>query len=128
MSKTYRHDTRPRWKDPHDQTFRCRRCKLLVGALPSGGRHRNHCPFCLYSRHVDACKPGDRASDCGALMAPVAAYTRRNGEYALVHRCLCCAIERHNRIGADDDFDLVLSLPQIAPPARQGTDSMVAIA
>jgi hypothetical protein len=121
VSRTYRRDERPRWKDAHDQTFRCRRCKLLVGDLPSGGRHRNHCPACLHSRHVDARRPGDRASDCGALMEAVAVYTRRNGEYVLVHRCLGCAVERHNRIAADDDFDRVLSLPRIPCPMQRET-------
>ena len=128
MSRTYRYDSRPVWKEARDQTFRCRHCKLLVGALPSGGHHRNHCPACLYSRHVDERRPGDRASTCGSLMEPVAAYTRRNGEYVLVHRCLGCQVERHNRIAADDDFDLVLSLPQIAAPTRRRAARESAIA
>lgn len=80
-----------------------------------GGRHRNHCPYCLYSRHVDATTPGDRASTCGALMAPRGVFTRLDGEYMVVHRCLGCSFERHNRIAADDDFDLVLQLPRLKP-------------
>lgn len=43
-------------------------------------------------------------------MAPVAAFTRPTGEHVIVHRCLACGVERHNRIAADDDFDLVLRL------------------
>jgi hypothetical protein len=46
-------------------------------------------------------------------MAPVAAFTRRNGEHVIVHRCLTCRFERYNRIAADDYFDLVLSLPLV---------------
>ena len=115
MSKTYRRDYRPRWARPTEQTFRCRHCKLMVAPLPSGGRHRNHCPFCLYSRHVDGDRPGDRASTCGSLMAPVGAFVRRKGEHALVHRCLGCGFERHNRIAADDRFDLILRLPLVPP-------------
>jgi hypothetical protein len=88
---------------------------MYVGVLPSGGHHRNHCPFCLYSRHVDDVRPGDRASDCGGSMEPVGAYTRLKGEHVLVHRCFECGIERHCRIGADDDFRLVMSLPVVQP-------------
>ncbi|MBI3979050.1 MAG: RNHCP domain-containing protein [Chloroflexi bacterium] len=84
---------------------------MFVGAVPTGGRHRNHCPYCLYSRHVDGKTPGDRAGECGGLMAPIGVFTRPKGEHVVVHRCLTCGFERYNRIAADDDFDLVLSLP-----------------
>lgn len=97
------------------QGFRCGHCKRFVPPLPSGGRQRNHCPYCLYSRHVDEKRPGDRASACRSLMAPIGAFQRPNGEHVLVHRCLGCGFERFNRIGADDDFDLVLSLPVVPP-------------
>ena len=113
MSRTYRADTRPQWAHLCPEAFRCRHCKLLVGMPPSGGRQRNHCPYCLHSRHLDDTRPGDRASECGGLMRPISTYTRRNGEYVLVHRCHGCGIERHNRIAADDDFDLVCALPHL---------------
>jgi len=45
-------------------------------------------------------------------MAPVAAFTRRDGEYVIIHRCLTCGLERHNRIAADDDLELVRKLPR----------------
>jgi hypothetical protein len=90
----------------------------MVGAPPSGGRHRNHCPSCLHSRHVDGRTPGDRAGDCGGSMVPVGAFTRPKGEHVLVHRCLSCGFERHNRIAADDDFAAVLRLPPVEPRRR----------
>lgn len=99
------------------EEFRCRHCRAFVVAVPSGGRHRNHCPACLHSRHVDERLPGDRASPCGATMAPIGAFVRANGEHTLVHRCLDCGIVRHNRIAADDDFALVLALPDTTQPA-----------
>ena len=83
----------------------------MVGLVPYGGKHRNHCPYCLYSRHVDGRASGDRAGACGGLMAPVGAFVRPKGEHVVVHRCLGCGFERYNRIAADDDFALVLSLP-----------------
>jgi hypothetical protein len=112
--------------NPAGQGFKCGHCKQFIGSLPSGGHHRNHCPACLYSRHVDAVHSGDRASTCGALMEPIGAFVRpKNGEHVLVHRCLGCGFERFNRIAADDNFDLVLSLPQVPPrSARPGDEAL----
>jgi DNA-directed RNA polymerase subunit RPC12/RpoP len=123
VSRTYRrspsdHDhefIRPRRRG-EERDFRCRHCKAMVGPTLYGGKHRNHCPYCLYSRHVDGRVPGDRANTCGGSMAPIGAFVRRNGEHAIIHRCLTCRFERYNRIAADDDFALVLSLPVL--PAR----------
>jgi hypothetical protein len=108
----------------HDpaETFRCRHCRLMVGPAPWGGPHgghRNHCPFCLYSRHVDGKTPGDRASECGAKMAPIGAFIRGKGEYVIVHRCLRCGFERHCRVAADDDFEAVLALPALKPRVKK---------
>lgn len=104
---------------PSDEVFKCRHCRRFIGPLPSGGQHRNHCPFCLYSRHVDGQQTGDRLSSCGSKMQPIGSFQRRNGEHVLVHRCLGCGFERFNRIAADDDFDLVLSLPSLSPRTRR---------
>ncbi len=57
---------------------------------------------------------------CGSRMQPIGSFQRRNGEHVLVHRCLGCGFERFNRIAADDDFELVLSLPTLPPRANDG--------
>ena len=54
-------------------------------------------------------------SACGGSMEPIGSFQRPNGEYVLVHCCLDCGLERFNRIAGDDDFDLVLFLPALAP-------------
>jgi hypothetical protein len=54
-------------------------------------------------------------SPCGSLMQPIGSFQRLKGEHVLIHRCLGCGFERFNRIAADDDFDLVLSLPSLPP-------------
>ena len=61
-----------------------------VHAAP-GTKHRNHCPSCLWSRHLDDEVPGDRAADCAGSMEPIAVTVRGDGEWALVHRCGGCA-------------------------------------
>ena len=109
-----------RSRTSQDEVFKCKHCRRFIGGLPSGGHHRNHCPFCLYSLHVDDRRTGDRQSICGSRMQPIGSFQRRNGEHVLVHRCLGCGFERFNRIAADDDFELVLSLPTLPPRANGG--------
>lgn len=110
--------SKPRYPQS-EEMFKCRHCHRFVCPLPSGGHHRNHCPFCLYSRHVDERKSGDRLSACGASMEPVGYFQRPNGEYVVVHHCMGCDEERFNRIAADDAFDFVLSLPEQQPRTRR---------
>ena len=119
VGKTWKNRKEHRFAPQRIEQFRCRHCGRFVGPVPSGGLHRNHCPFCLYSRHVDADRSGDRASTCGGSMAPIGVFTRPKGEHVIVHRCLSCGFERYNRIAADDDFDLVLSLPAVEPRGRR---------
>ncbi len=106
---------RHKYRRSSDDNFKCVHCRRFIGPPLSGGHHRNHCPFCLYSRHVDDRVPGDRMSLCGASMQPIGTFQRPNGEFVLVHRCPGCGFERFNRIAADDDFDLVLALPSLPP-------------
>jgi hypothetical protein len=81
--------------------FLCEHCKTTVPAAAPGTAHRNHCPRCLWSLHVDL-RTGDRRSGCRGLMEPVAVAARRDGEWALLHRCRDCGMLRLNRIAGDD--------------------------
>lgn len=106
--------TRPHARPHERKPFRCGRCRLMVEPPPSGGRHRNHCPFCLTSRHVDRRRPGDRECDCRALMAPIGTTFRPDGEQLVVHRCNGCDAVRRCRVAADDDPAALLRLPPYA--------------
>ena len=108
--------------------FRCGRCRRMVGQTVSGGRHRNHCPFCLTSRHVDLRRPGDRANPCRALMAPVGVAAKADGEQLVVHRCNGCAVVRRTRVAADDDSVALLKLPPFVPAAAEPAAKEKAIA
>jgi hypothetical protein len=110
-----------------DQAFKCGHCKQFIGAPITGGRQRNHCPNCLYSRHVDDTMPGDRKSTCGSLMKPTGLMTRRNGELVLIHECLGCGKKDPNRIAADDNPVLLEEIPVVAgigidDPVTEGDD------
>ena len=112
-----------RCRADNNESFKCQRCKAFIGPTVSGGRHRNHCPLCLYSKPVNAKTLCDRASTCRSLMAPVGVFYRAKGEQVLLHRCLGCGLERHNRIAADDNPVALLRLPLVTP--RFSRDSRV---
>lgn len=64
-------------------------------------------------------EPGDRASDCGGIMEPVAVWVRRGGEWAIIHRCRRCGALRSNRAAADDNPMKLMSIamrPLCQPP------------
>ena len=107
--------SRKRRRADGQESFKCGRCRAFIGPTVSGGRHRNHCPLCLHSRHVDDRCPGDRASTCQSLMTPIGVFHRPKGEQVLLHRCLGCGLERHNRVAADDNPLAVMRLPPVPP-------------
>lgn len=98
--------------------FTCIRCRTHVGAESYGTRHRNHCPVCLWSRHVDD-EPGDRRCACRSPMEPVAIEVRSDREWAIVHRCTGCGTLRTNRVAGDDHelSLLAIALRPLANPA-----------
>jgi len=91
-------------------SFICKHCKKEVLYKAPGTRHRNHCPFCLHSFHVDK-QVGDRRSACWGLMVPVGKIYKKDGEEVLVHECVKCGFIRKNRIAGDDSWELVEKLP-----------------
>ena len=100
------------------ESFVCKVCGAPVAPEGAGSGHRNHCPRCLSSLHVDN-RPGDRASLCRGVMEPVGVWVRKNGEWAIIHRCRLCGTFSSNRIAADDNPALLLSIavkPLTSPP------------
>jgi hypothetical protein len=91
-------------------SFRCTRCRMDVPTDAPGTAHRNHCPYCLWSRHVDDDTPGDRASDCLSAMEPIAISVRKDGEWVLIHRCTGCGTLNANRTAGDDSPLLLMRL------------------
>ena len=94
---------------PCDEVFTCRNCGREIVPMGAGSDHRNHCPYCLHSMHLDN-EPGDREADCGGIMEPVAVWVRNKGEWALIHRCKWCGTMSSNRIAADDNPVKLMSI------------------
>lgn len=100
------------------ESFTCKYCDRLMTPEGAGTEHRNHCSNCLTSLHVDN-EPGDRESDCGGLMEPIAVWVRKGGEWAIIHRCKRCGKICSNRSAADDNPMKLMSIamkPLCEPP------------
>ena len=98
------------------QNFTCSQCHKEVPINQQIGTHnRNHCPFCLWSKHLDLKVSGDRESSCHNLMRPIGLTFKhegdgKQGELMLIHQCTKCGRISINRLAADDDEKKVLEV------------------
>lgn len=86
------------------EDFTCEHC----GASVTGNGYTNHCPECLWSRHVDI-DPGDRAATCGGLMQPTELLISNKGE-VIVHVCTKCGFTRNNKTVPQDNRKKIIQL------------------
>ena len=109
--------------------FVCLNCGHAVPSqeIYSGVKNRNHCPYCLFSRHVDLFQAGDRLCACRAAMRAIGLTLKKErkkygsamGELMLVHQCVGCQSIAINRIAADDDSQGMLDLLAIGSDLPQ---------
>ena len=91
-----------------DEDFICENCNQKVNKL--GYTARDHCNYCLYSKHVDIL-PGDRKNTCHGLLKPIG-IEKYKDTYKIIYQCEKCH-EYHKNIMADDDnMDLIIELSQ----------------
>ncbi|MBI5358356.1 RNHCP domain-containing protein [Candidatus Amesbacteria bacterium] len=101
--------------------FGCSHCKTWVPINElMGTNNRNHCPSCLWSKHLDNRTPGDRTSDCKSGMRPIGLTFKaegqdrygheKQGELMIIHDCQGCHKISINRIAADDDADAIINV------------------
>jgi hypothetical protein len=91
------------------ENFVCGHC----GAEVKGNGYTNHCPSCLWSRHVDV-NPGDRQNQCGGMMRPVLVEIK-SGKYILTQKCEKCGFEKKNKTSPKDNFEAILILAKATP-------------
>lgn len=89
-----------------DEEFICENCKKKVPKLKYTAR--DHCPNCLYSKHVDI-NPGDRANNCQGMLKPIDIEKYKN-TYKIIYKCLKCDQNHKNIIAKDDNFDKIIEL------------------
>jgi rubrerythrin len=86
------------------EDFVCEKC----GTFVKGNGYTDHCPKCLWSKHVDV-YPGDRKSTCKGLMEPIGVDIKHN-EYILIYRCTKCGYMTKCKAAPEDDFEEILKL------------------
>ena len=91
------------WFRMINESFCCENCKKEIPRHPEGSA-RNHCPECLYSKHMDESMPWDRLSECHGLMQPVWVDHKKNKWNMIRHRCVKCSKEILNKLAPDDKF------------------------
>jgi len=86
------------------ENFVCENC----GKEVFGTGYTNHCPYCLWSKHVDI-NPGDRKCKCQGLMKPIE-ILQKEGKYIILHKCETCGFECKNKFQEGDNFDALLEI------------------
>ncbi len=86
------------------EDFICEHCSFSV----EGNGYTNHCPQCLWSKHVDI-NPGDRLNTCGGLMKPIGV-EKKGKEYVIKHKCTKCGFEKPNKAVKEDSFDMIVQI------------------
>ena len=87
------------------EDFTCGHC----GEKVKGAGYTNHCPQCLWSRHVDLEVPGDRGNPCQGMMEPIA-IEMAHGKYVIIHRCQQCGQKIRNKADKEDNFEEILNI------------------
>ena len=86
------------------EDFNCAHC----GAVVHGNGYTNHCPECLWSRHVDN-NPGDRAATCGGMMRPTT--IESDGDrFIKTHVCETCGKVKRQRTSDNDNMDAIIEI------------------
>jgi len=86
------------------EDFACEHCAKLI----KGNGYTNHCPFCLWSKHVDV-NPGDRKSACQGMMKPIRIEKGKKG-MIIIHQCQKCAFQKRNKVSQEDNFDEIVRI------------------
>ena len=89
-----------------DEEFICENCGKYVSRLEYSAR--DHCPYCLYSKHVDI-NPGDRLNTCKGLLIPIDIEKFKN-TYKIIYKCEKCNSIHKNIVSKDDDIDKIIQL------------------
>ena len=90
-----------------DEEFICENCGKNVSKLNYSCR--DHCPYCLYAKHVDIF-PGDRAETCHGLLEPIGIENNSKKGYVIVYKCKRCGMIRKNIAAKDDNMSLIIRL------------------
>ena len=98
------------------EDFVCEHC----GGNVEGNGYTDHCPFCLWSKHVDI-DPGDREAECGGMMEPWD-IEPKSSEFRVINKCMKCGFMRPSPITIHDDVKVFSDL--VRTVAKRKKDSL----
>ena len=90
-----------------DEEFVCENCGKKIEKL--GYSCRDHCNYCLCSKHVDI-NPGDREANCHGLLEPIGVELNSKKGYVIIYKCNKCGMIKKNKAANDDNMDLIIKL------------------
>lgn len=86
------------------EDFICEHC----GQSVKGTGYTDHCPECLWSKHVDI-NPGDRAADCQGAMEPIDVEIK-GGEKIIYYQCQRCGFKHRVKATSEDSLEAMITL------------------
>ena len=89
-----------------DEEFICINCNKKVSKLNYSSR--DHCPYCLYSLHVDI-NPGDRQNTCKGILEPIG-IEKFKDTFKIIYKCQSCKEIHKNIMAKDDNYDEILKI------------------
>ena len=88
------------------EDFVCEQC----GAAVKGDGYTDHCPVCLFGKHVDIF-PGDRLEECHGILVPIGLTTKKGGQ-VIEYQCEKCHEKMSNRAADNDSPETLVALAQ----------------
>lgn len=86
------------------EDFVCEICNAKV----KGTGYTDHCPKCLWSKHVDK-NPGDRKSECKGMMEPIKTEHDRKG-FTIIYVCKKCGLRKRVKAAENDSKEMLMQL------------------
>ena len=100
------------------EDFVCEHCDAKI----KGTGYTNHCPSCLWSKHVDLKTPGDRLNPCQGLMKPIG-IEQKKGQWRIITKCLKCGKIHINKTNPEDNKEEIRKLSTKTEPHHSGNNS-----
>lgn len=86
------------------ENFTC----LVCGEEVTGNGFTDHCPKCLWSKHIDI-NPGDRKAKCLGLMEPKGVI-KEKGQWKIVYQCQVCGYNHQCKSADNDNMEKIIEL------------------
>lgn len=111
-------------EEEKNRGFSCINCRKWIPVSPyTNTLNRNHCPYCLWSKHVDRSIAGDRLASCNSGMKPIGLSIKKprmdkwekevKGELMIIHECVKCGKISINRVLSEDSKEKIMEVFQL---------------